>query len=267
METVLAVKFRQVPRLDTSHLVRFWEQRLAGELPNIEERPRYEPPLERLESNGRQATFTLSLDTSTTSPRFLCFSDNDLVQLQHDWFAYNWRKTSNYPEYGSYETGRDKFKKWYAEFADFVDTQLGLPLAPVQYEMTYVNHIELTPEDLTAGPFGGVLRSIVPKSGKFLPMPTSAKHAMTYEITDSSTSGRVSLRGRMHVTAEHAWSEDMSDSFLLLNLTARGAADPSAGGDLSCFFDLAHVWIVNGFVDVTSKALHERWGLVHREGE
>ena len=43
------------------------------------------------------------------SPRFFCSSGSDLVQLQQDWFAYNWRKTPESPDYTRYEKGRAKF--------------------------------------------------------------------------------------------------------------------------------------------------------------
>jgi hypothetical protein len=47
---------------------------------------------------------------------------------------------------------------------------------------------------------------------------------------------------------------------LQLNLTARGKPESSTLQHLLDWLDLGHEWIVNGFTDFTTKAMHDHWG-------
>ena len=262
VETVLSVSFRKIPALNTAMLVKFWNEYLSTELPEIEEHSSYSPSIEFFGLPRGSYTVDLDLSRSFPSPRFFCSSGNDLVQLQVDWFAYNWRKTSESPEYSRYEKGRDKFRLWLREFQTFLKESLDVPnLEPTQCEVTYVNHIELTPDDLKASPFGRVLQDINPTTGKFLPAPETARYGASYMINEGS-----GPLGRLHIHAEHVVIEEEPKTVLFLNLTARGKPLSADLEGVLGFIDIGREWLVRGFVDITTSCLHQRWGLAITQG-
>lgn len=256
VETVLAVRFREVPGLDAPRLVKFWDDYLSDDLPNIEERPPYEAPVEQFGHDSGTSSVALRIDAQAPSPRFFCSSENDLIQLQQDWFAYNWRKTPDNPEYTRYEAGRAKFARWLSVLDSYVQETFNATLTPTQCEVTYINHVGLTAEDLGSGPFGSVLRDIQPSSGAFLPLPEMATHMSTYVM--SSDQGPI---GRLHVAVNPAWAGQEREPIILLSLTARGAPRASDFSSVLEFLDLGRRWVVKGFLDITTASFHRRWGL------
>lgn len=257
IETVLAVRYRDVPGLDAPRLVKFWDECLAADLPTIEERPPYEAPVEQFGQESGTSPVALRIGGSIPSPRFFCSSGNDLIQLQQDWFAYNWRKTPENPDYTRYEKGRAKFERWMTDLSSFVQETFGAELVPTQCEVTYINHIALTADDLAWGPFGAVLRDIQPRSGAFLPLPETSRHVSAYVIP----SDEGSPMGRLHVAVDRAWAGEERGPIVLLSLTARGAPRTSELSSVLEFLDLGRRWVVKGFVDMTTASFHQRWGL------
>ncbi len=257
VETVLAVRIRDVTGLDAPRLVKFWDDRLSADLPAIEERPPYDAPIEQFGQGSGTPRMALQVGTAMPSPRFFCSSGSDLVQLQQDWFAYNWRKTPDNPDYTRYEKGRAKFKRWLMDLGSYVQETLGETLIPTQCEVTYINHVVLTEEDLAYGPLGAVLRDVQPRSGIFLPSPETSRHASAYVIPGDEGSPV----GRLHVAVDRAWAGEERRPIVLLSLTARGA--PQAGDIPSAleFLDLGRQWVVKGFTDLTTDTFHRRWGL------
>lgn len=261
VETVLSVSFRKIPALHTAMLVKFWNECLSSELPEIEERPPYSPSIEFFGSPRGAYTVDLDLSGFFPSPRFFCSSGSDLVQLQVDWFAYNWRKTSESPEYSRYEIGRDKFKLWLGEFQAFLKESLdGSSLEPTQCEVTYVNHIQLTSDVLDEGPFGRVFQHVNPTNGEFLSSPETARYWASYIIDEGS-----GPLGRLLVNAEHMTAKEEPIQVLFLNLTARGKPLSTGLDGVFDFLDIGRKWIVKGFVDITTPLQHERWGLISSE--
>lgn len=257
VETVLAVRYRDVPGLDAPRLVKFWNDYLSADLPVIEERPPYDAPVEQFGQDSGTSSVALRVGASIPSPRFFCSSGNDLIQLQQDWFAYNWRKTPENPDYTRYEKGRAKFERWLTDLDAYVRETLKVELVPTQCEVTYINHIPLVAEDLAWGSFGAVLRDIQPRSGSFLPSPETSRHASAYVIP-----GDAGLPvGRLHLAVDRARVGEESQPIVLLSLTARGAPRANEVAAVLEFLDLGRRWVVKGFVDMTTAAFHRRWGL------
>ena len=257
VETVLAVRYRDVPGLDAPRLVKFWDDYLAADLPTIEERPPYDAPVEQFGQDSGTSPVALRIGAPMPSPRFFCSSGSDLIQLQQDWFAYNWRKTPENPDYTRYEKGRAKFERWLADLNFYVQESLGATLMPTQCEVTYINHVALTADDLASGPFGSVLGDIQPRSGAFLPLPETSRHISAYVIPGDEGAPL----GRLHVAVDRAWVGEEREPIVLLSLTARGAPRASDISSVLEFLDLGRRWVVKGFVDMTTASFHRRWGL------
>ena len=255
VETVLGVSFLEVPQLASTQIVRFWGQHLADLLPRDAERSPYNVPVERFPAPPPREEMSIRLRVEPPPTRFMFSDDNHLVQIQSDWFAYNWRKTPARPDYERYEAGRERFQSYLGRFSAFLEADLEARLEPVQCEITYVNHIALAGPTERAGPLGAILRDVQPTGGAYLPAPHHAEISSQYEMHADD------VVGRLHVVARSAAVDRDSDARrVVLTLTARGA--PPSGDLLGVlrFMDAGRVWIVRGFEDLTTSQMQERWG-------
>ena len=255
VETVLGVSFLEVPQLTSTQIVCFWGQYLAEALPSDAERAPYNVPVERFPAAPPREELSVRFRVEPPPTRFMFSADNHLVQIQSDWFAYNWRKTSARPDYDRYEAGRERFRAYLEQFSAFLEADLGAGLQPVQCEITYVNHIILPGPAAGAGPLGAVLSDVQPNAGTYLPEPHHAEFSSRYDMRAED------VVGRLHVSARTAAVDRDSDALrVVLTLTARGAP---ASGDLSGvlrFLDSGREWIVRGFEDLTTSKMQDRWG-------
>jgi len=178
----------------------------------------------------------------------------ELVQLQSDRFHFNWRRqdtADSYPRfvqiYPRFLDEWNRFRQWYVD-------NVGL-LIPVQYELTYINHINKdfgweTPADH---------QSVLTFAGKdwkgFLGTPESYIFALQFPLPNNS--------GSLNVSGNQGFKTSNQDSaqelLMLLEMTARSSgADP----DLDDWFKEAHKYIVDSFLDLTQSSIHKKWGLL-----
>lgn len=256
VETVMAVRFRELPGFTSARVGQFWERHLIDELPASEDRPPYAAPVERFGSDW--GSFELQLKLSEVPPptRSWFVGGNNVVQLQSDWFAWNWRKTEEEPDYIRYDRGRERFERWFTQLERFVVEEIKSHLVPIQCEITYVNQIELTEDDLTIGPLGNVIRGARPSAGDFLPSPDGAQAVWSY-IMPNTENGV----GRLHLSAVSTADRSTGARGIRLMFTARGRPRQESLSGTLAFFDQGHEWIVRGFKDATTDTMWDRWGL------
>ena len=255
VETVLGVSFLEVPQLTSTQIVRFWGQHLADDLPSDTERAPYNVPVERFPAAPPREELSVRLRVEPPPTRFMFSTENHLVQIQSDWFAYNWRKTPDQPAYERYEAGRERFQTYLERFSAFLDGDLEARLQPVQCEVTYVNHIALPGPTAGAGPLGAILRDVNPTTGAYLPEPHDAEFSCRYDMHDDD------VVGRLHVSARTAVVDRDSEAVrVVLTLTARGTPPSGRLSGVLRFLDAGRVWIVRGFEDLTTPQMQERWG-------
>lgn len=255
VETVLSVRFREISKLVGARVGQFWERHLAADLPQAEERPPYQAPMERTAADDA-LVLQLQLSEGPPMSRTWLLGGNSMVQIQSDWFAYNWRRTPSEPDYIRYPAARERFGAWLEALNGFVVAELERPLVPTQCEVTYVNHIELEADDLAVGPLGDVLRGWAPTEGEFLPTPVQGEASASYPIRSATNE----VVGRLHLNAESISSAQRGSAMRLV-LTARGRPlGEGIAGALS-FCDLGREWVVKGFKDSTTQHMWDRWGL------
>lgn len=260
VETVLSMGFSEPKGFDTIQLVRFWDRDLSDEFPNVSEHPRYQMPIERLQDPLAGAPLTFPLIGQPSPRLWLSDESTHLVQLQTDWLAYNWRKQGSPDEakYERYPSGRTRFEAVANRLRSFLlDGNFGI-LVPTQCEVTYINHIDLLPDDREFGRLGGVLSAVDESASSFLPAPESTRYAASYVVAHQGVP-----MGRLHISAEPGRRTLEGPDIVVLTLTARGRPTvPDLEGALA-FCDLGREWIVKGFLDITSRRMQtDRWGLV-----
>ncbi len=255
-EVVIAARFR---RADAYSLFTLGElaQRLAeAGFSSIEERPGYEAPVESFGSVPEQSGVSLELLTGPPPIRYWFSNEggDELLQIQSNWFAANWRKVAPEGEYGRWESRWDAFQRWVTVFAGVVSHG---DLDFDQVEVTYINHIEPTAIWSHHGDAASVFTPLALANEGFLEEPEQFSANLKYLIRTSNDENE-SL-GRLHVSIDPGFLRPAGAPIFVMNLTARGAPLGSGLEGVRAFAEIAHEWIVRGFADLTSTAMHTVW--------
>ena len=183
-------------------------------------------------------------------------SGDRMIQLQNGRLHYNWlgHHDSEYPRYSRV---RPEFDLVFAQLRDFV-SQEGLgEIEPNQWEITYVNHLLKGTVWNNPSQWVGVFAS--------LPGITNYPGSMHLESFGGEWHWEIEpQRGRLHAKVVHGRSgQGENDELLRLTMTARGPIAREGGPGLSLEegLDLGRELIVKTFVQITSQAAHEYWGL------
>jgi uncharacterized protein (TIGR04255 family) len=256
-EVVLGVSFRAIAGLSVPYLGQLWRENFAEHFPSIEEQPPYVPPVERFDPGGMMPNISLEFQ-AVTIPRlwFLTRDGDELLQVQRNWFACNWRKVTPGAAYDRYPPRRAAFEKWFTTLSDFVrHNDLG-EIAPVQCEVTYVNHILSNSAWQNLGQLDRVVKFVNRVKGDFLREPDQVRVNAQYIISNASDEPI----GRLHLDAQPAFRTEDRKPMFVLNLTARGKPEGDDLNGILAFLDRGRQWIVEAFVDMTTEEMQKEWG-------
>lgn len=220
------------------------------------ERPPYDAPVETLgEPTSRGVSLHLELSTGPPSPRYWFQSrdESDLIQIQPNWFACNWRKVSPDAQYANWGARREFFAEYFSRFLGFLEGRGFGPVQPIQCEVTYINHISGSGVWDNHGDVGRVFRGIsVPPTG--VCDLEQWQHSARYHFRD------VHGGGRLHASVDPVFRTETKEPIFALNLTARGAPEGDTVTDVMNFMDLARDRIVRTFDVMTTPEMHPAWG-------
>ncbi len=247
-EVVCGVFFEPV-KLLLPHFGLLWEK-FRPEYPKFEEAI---PLIRKITPSGETAPDPGDL-AQIPLPRlwFVSGDDTCVVQVQRDCFLTNWRKVRPTDDYPRYEKVIGVYQEQLSRFIAFLEEQELPPIVPLQYDITYVNHVLHGEGWETVDDIGKVFPDIAWRSG-------SDRLLRDLESVNFRTSfGLPEGIGRLSVTIQTA--ERRSDKRRLLNLelTVRGKPRTASLDDLSSWFDVARGWIVRAFADLTSEELQKK---------
>lgn len=118
--------------------------------------------------------------------------------------------------------------------------------------MTYVNHLEVGKGWSSAADIGNVFPAWVGRtSGSFLPSPEGVAFEARYLIPDRA--------GRLRISVRPAIRNSDGVEIIQMNVSARGGPRGSDDGSLIDWIDKGREWVVRGFADFTSVAMHGIW--------
>jgi len=170
------------------------------------------------------------------------------LQLQTDRLHANWQRTSDADTYPRFDGVWERFNAGWTKWKAYCGTS---PPLPVQYEITYVNHVQ-------AGDLWSLDKSISVvcpwlRAPAFGSMP-EVEAAFHYWVPE--------CRGRLHVITRTARKLPEMRPVLVLELTLRGA-NVKAGSDedMKAWMDVAHEKIDASFKALTSPEAHQAWRL------
>jgi uncharacterized protein (TIGR04255 family) len=249
IEVVCGVHFKSINNLLAPHLGLLWEK-FKADYPNCREVAPLAPVIEEFREEKQ---FNIEFQEVPPLPRiwFIHKNNNGILQVQRDRFLHNWRKIKPEEEYPRYPKVIEMFKSMLSLFEFFLHENKFEKLTPLQYEMTYINHIVEGKGWSKLSEIGKVLPdfSFRQNPKRFLPDPEIINWRTSFLLPDEA--------GRMHVTIRNGSRKEGGEPLLLLDLTVRGLGN----GDMESWFNLARKWIVCGFADLTGdKIQKEIWG-------
>jgi uncharacterized protein (TIGR04255 family) len=241
VEVAVSVFFGKLPNFKSAHFGLFAARN--PEYPNIDDRM---PFFRSLPWEGPLPPLRRAM--------FLTADGNNLIQVQPDSFAHNWRKTKLDDQYPSFDKARELFLKKWGLFKAFVsEMQLG-QIEISECEVTYVNHLfDDAPEGFPVAleKYSPVISVRRRASKDFLPNPRSLQAALSYPMPDDV--------GNLNVSFKHGPRQLDAREAMQMDLTATVKVKKD-GSDLEPHLELAHQWIVLGFTELTSDAAHQIWG-------
>ena len=254
VEVALAVAFRPVPGLDTVRLARLWD-RFRDRFPNVEQQPPIRMATESPEAFAPQSV-TFEMAEGPVAPRlwFLSEPGTDLIQVQVDWFARNWRKLETDEGYPSYRRMREEFADHYRELEGYFDDEGLGRIQPLQCELTYINHIFPTGQGSTIRP-EEVLTVLAP-----VPRELKGSLESITLVAQAKIAHDDNFAGRLHVTAVPAKRKLDNREIVALTLTARGRPLGDGLDGVMSFLDLGHDDALRTFVALTKPKMHAIWG-------
>ena len=172
-----------------------------------------------------------------------------LIQVQRDRFHFNWQRREEGDEYPQFPVVYKEYKRHLGTLHEFL-SEGGLPEPqPVQYELTYLNHIPVDEVWQGYHHLGRVLPDIAwrDRQGRFLPAPEHLHWEVGFPMKGGA--------GVLAAKARSVRRRDTGELALALELTARGPAGALA---MDRWFRIGHEWIVKSFAELTGQEMHSR---------
>ena len=144
VETVLGVQFHPLRGFKNSHLGAIWRRLGFEAWPTIEIVPGTPPQIESFDTHG---LWGLTFGVELSPPQRLRIWNADkslMLQVQRDQFYVNWigaQPDGTLQTYPKYPNTRRVFQESLLDFGRFLKDEGIESLAPIQWEVTYVNEI------------------------------------------------------------------------------------------------------------------------------
>lgn len=257
IEVALAVGFQPLSGFRIVDFGLLWAECYREAFPKIEVQAPTAVTVEQFRAPAiQEPTLSLQFASAPGLPRvwYLDPDETQLVQVQNNWFARNWRRMATSVEYPHYDKLRGPFGTDLTAFVEHGRKNDWGEFKPVQCELSYFNHITIDPS--SPSDLSDVLSVL--KGG------VRSKLPFERESTAFSTQGIISKdgapAGRLYVKVEPALRRTDLKPIVVLSLTAKGRPLTDDIEGVLSFLDLSHELIVRTFEAVTTAKMHVLWG-------
>lgn len=230
----------------------YWATTLRSEFPNLQQQPPYSPPTEVFPTTVGPSGVEFSFGTAPVTRLWASRKDGEeLLQLQPDWFACNWRKVQANSQYDRWPKRLASFRHWFQGLTDYLGT------APIirQCEVSYINHIRPGDSWHSHADFDKIFNvSLGPGAGYAL-------EQMSAQVQFLLEEDGVAL-GRLYARVVPAFGRDGRTPMYVFELTARGAPEGEGLDGATRFMERGREAIDKSFVALTTSTMHSEWGMV-----
>jgi len=250
IEVVSGIMFQPIKALAGPYLGVLWEK-FKPDYQELKEVAPLIPIIERFDEAPPEEAFPFRDVISLSRTWFETSDGNRLIQVQRDRFLHNWKKAKDTDEYPHYDYVIGNFRKCLEKFEQFLQENKLESIQPIQYELTYSNHIPQGEGWTILSDLGNVFPDFSwrPAKERFLPNPEAINWQTSFVMPERS--------GRLHGSVRLGKRRTDGRPTLLLELTARGIGNDKSRSAMWSWFDMAHEWIVCGFSDLTSENMHK----------
>ena len=242
VETALGVRFAPIPGWNILHFGKLL-QAYKEWYPKLE----LKPPVGGVEFqlNPNAESFDLPLRLW-----LIASEGSQLIQVQHNFFMRNWRKTAENAKYTHYEKVKPLFSRDWNVFCAFLDSE-ALPRPDIwQWEVTYINHVPRgqgwdTPRDLERL----FLLWRDAKLGAPLESPETGSFTVSYALAGGN---------RLQFVGQPAIRRIDGAEVFQLTITATGKPADSSLENLMASLDEGRANVVNGFTAFTTEEAQKK---------
>ncbi|MHB1334085.1 MAG: TIGR04255 family protein [Sulfuriferula sp.] len=245
-EVSIGLQFEALDRLRIPHFGTFWES-FRKDFPLVE----HAPPI-----INKDNAFQGDPSTGLPLPRvwFINKTETSLIQLQVNRYNFNWRVRDDAEPYPRYPEVAAKFFKYLDVLEGFLaETNIG-PIQPTVVELTYINVFEQGKEWDSIDDIANIIRDFSWKeqNDRFLPNPKTLTWAASFPLPND--------QGTLNAKLNHVRRIQDNQPMLQLEMAASWEVNGQTRESIESWYELAHEWIVKGFVDLTeSDAQYKFW--------
>jgi uncharacterized protein (TIGR04255 family) len=261
VELALAVQFVRLEKLRSPQMGLLWQE-LKRKYPKFEELAEL-PPMEDALSGPNTEVRIVEEDSLARRVWFLNEEGTDLLQIQRDRIAHNWRRLSDESPYPSFQETLAVFQEEFAHFEDFSSRMELGPVSADRCELTYVDHIDVGDRAAvrTLGSLGDLLgfwqRGF---SVKALGEPRFAACQLRFRSEKAAGSPAIDVL----VEVSPARYLQGHRNILLMKTIAQGAASGENWEAVNRFMNEAHDLIQDCFLSITTREIQDFWKGVGR---
>lgn len=251
IEVVSGIMFKPIKTVTGPYLGVLWDK-FKLQYPRSKEVAPLAPVIEQFDEAQAPREMALFEDLFSVSRTwFETIDGNGLIQVQRDRFLHNWKKEKDTDEYPHYDHVIGSFRTCLEKFEEFLQENNFDSIQPLQYELTYINHIPQGEGWNRFSDLGNVFRvfSWPPEENRFLPDPEAINWQTSFILPERS--------GRLHQSMRLGKRRTDGRPTLLLEFTARGIGGDKSRSAMWSWFDMAHKWIVCGFADLTAENIQK----------
>lgn len=260
VEVVASVRFAGMSDMSVFSLGDFWAAELKPEFGAVSLQAPYEAPVEVGEAQLRAPGVGFSVASSPPVPRlwFASSSGQELLQLQANWFAVNWRQVQDgVTSYDRWPKRRASFEHYWPRFRAWA-ARRGDSLTIEQCEITYINHIRPIEGVWDShGSAGQIFRGL---SGPELRSVTEEQFSWQAQYAIPAAGG-LPFR-RLHVSVQPAFTgaPPAVTPVVVLQITVRGGPIGQTDSDITATLDRGREIVVRSFLELTSEEARKSWG-------
>lgn len=247
IEVVFGVSFKKLDAMKLPHSGIFW-QKIREDFPKCA----HASPL--VFSKLSPLIFSKLEESEFPLPRVWLINKNEtnLIQYQTDCFFFNWRRMPGAEEYPRYSIVKSAFERYHKVFKEFInENELG-EINYQQCELTYINHIVKGSGWNSLADIGQIMRDVMwtKKDDRFLPEPKAIQWVSIFPLPEDF--------GSLSVSLKHGTRQQDKCPLFLIEISAKGLGGDQTKERISKWFDLAHIWIVKTFADITSDEIQKK---------
>ncbi len=229
-----------------------WQEFKKEGFLEVVEQPLVMPTIENTTHSNQETELHFGNVPNFARIWFIHEQQNHIIQVQRDRFTFNWRKTEPNQKYPGFSSILGKFKQFYCRFGEIIEEMEIGALNPLQYELTYIDHL-----------MHGEGWDTLNDAGKIYNLFVASESSDSYWSGADSVFLRTSfpiqsLNGRLYVAISHRVRVSDKKQTLQTDFTMRGLTQNSQFGAMITWFELAHNKIRKKFISMFTEDIQTR---------